>query len=75
MTTPLNHILIFKTNILTAADRLCIENRLNTHGGIERWSLDQQDVDCVLRIVSATLTPEAIIDLITCQGFACAELD
>ncbi|CCH51224.1 hypothetical protein BN8_00139 [Fibrisoma limi BUZ 3] len=75
MTTPLDHILIFKTNILTAADRLAIENRLNTHCGIERWSLDQQDVDCVLRIVSATLTPADIIDLITCQGFACAELD
>lgn len=75
MAVPLKHILIFRTSIQTPADTACVKTTLDTHTGIQTWSIDLQDIDCVLRIVSATLTPAAIIHLINQHGFDCAELD
>lgn len=75
MTVPLAHILIFKTSIQTLADTDCVKAMLDTHAEIQTWSIDLQDVDCVLRVVSATLPPATIIHLITQHGYDCAELD
>ena len=41
---------------------------------IERWNIDLQDVDCVLRIVSSSLNHTQVIELITNHGYECAEL-
>lgn len=75
MTIPLTHILVFKTTIQTPADKQCVGAMLDAHPDIQTWSIDLQDVDCVLRLVSATLTPTTIIHLINQHGFVCAELD
>ena len=74
MTTDKDHILIFKTNIQTENDKLLVQNTLDTLDTIQQWNIDLHDVDCVLRIVSETLTPEQIIKVIKHNGFECAEL-
>ncbi len=74
MNESLTHILVFKTNIKTDIDRLSVKTLLDNHACIEKWNIDQQDVDCVLRIVSPTLTVQETIDLITGHGYECCEL-
>ncbi|MBO0948118.1 hypothetical protein [Fibrella forsythiae] len=75
MTVPLTHILVFRTTVQTEADKHCVSASLDAHEAILSWTIDLQDVDCVLRIVSATLAPASIIHLINKHGFACAELE
>ena len=75
MTKDLNNILIFKTNIQTELDKQRIQDILDAHDTIQKWNVDLHDVDCVLRIVSDTMTPEQIIKVIQHNGFECAELE
>jgi len=75
MNTDFNNILIFKTNIQTECDKQRIQTTLDAHDSIEQWNIDLHDVDCVLRIVSDSLTPEQIIAVIKHNGFECAELE
>ncbi len=75
MTTELSHILIFKTNIRTAGDKMRIQHSLDASGSIQQWNIDLHDIDCVLRVVSDTLTPEEIISMIQNRGFECTELE
>jgi hypothetical protein len=75
MKTDLSNILIFKTNIQTEVDKQRIQSTLDAHDTIQQWNVDLHDVDCVLRIVSDTLTPEQIIKVIQRNGFECAELE
>jgi hypothetical protein len=74
MKTDLNTIHIFKTNIGTIDPNCTAHQALNNHPEIEQWSVDCEDVDCVLRIVSETLKPEAIINIISDLGYNCQEL-
>ncbi|WP_375446089.1 hypothetical protein [uncultured Fibrella sp.] len=73
MTVPLAHILVFKTSLQTLPD--CVKATLDAQAEIQTWTIDLQDVDCVLRVISATLTPATIIHLISRHGYDCAELD
>ena len=75
MTTDINHILVFKTNIQTECDKLRIQNILDSLDSIQQWNIDLHDVDRVLRIVSDTLTPEQIISIVKRRGFDCTELE
>jgi len=70
----LHNILIFKTNIKTEADRELLQPLLDSHACIRQWNVDLHDVDCVLRIVSPTLTMADAIGLITRHGYECSEL-
>jgi len=74
MTLNLDHILVFRTNIQTDADKLIITHALDNHPDIEKWNVDCQDIDCVLRVVSPTLSPSEVCDLIDELGYDCAEL-
>ena len=47
---------------------------LNSHKKISEWNVDTEDVDCVLRIVSHSLTHDHIISEIKKLGFQCNEL-
>ena len=67
------HILLFKTNIQTADDKSRIAKVLEKQK-IDQWTVDQQDVDCVLRIVSPVLKPEEVIQLVSKNGYQCEEL-
>jgi len=74
MEESIHDILVFKTNIRTEADRQLVGALLDSHACIRKWNVDLQDVDCVLRIVSPTLTVEETISLITRHGYQCTEL-
>lgn len=75
MITDLNSILVFKTNIKTLKAKKKVLGLLNTYDSIEQSSIDLDDIDRVLRIVSGTLTPEQIISIIRASGFECSELE
>ncbi|MBS7254559.1 hypothetical protein [Flavobacterium branchiicola] len=74
METDLNTIHIFKTNISAIDSNCAAHSALNNHEEIQQWSIDCEDIDCVLRVVSEQLKPEEIITLISDLGFECQEL-
>lgn len=69
-----DHILLFKTNISCDADKALLGAVLNNHADIQSWTVDTEDEDCVLRVISHTLSHQQIIDLITNYGYSCCEL-
>ena len=71
----LNHILVFATNIKTETDRQKVSSILDNHSRIHKWNIDQEDIDCILRIVSETLSEEQIITIIEAQNFECVVLE
>jgi len=74
METNLNTIHVFKTNI-TQLDPACeMQQTLDNHLDIQQWSIDHEDIDCVLRVVSDKLQPENIITIINDFGHQCQEL-
>jgi len=75
MTDNLMDILIFKTNIRTESDKLRVKLALEALHGIDDWSVDCEDIDCVLRIVSHEWHTEDIIKIIRKAGFDCLELE
>ena len=75
MSTDLNNILIFKTNIKEECDKQKIQALLDAHDTIQQSNIDLHDVDCVLRVVSDALSPEQIIEVVTLNGFECTELE
>ena len=72
---PTANIHVFKTNIQNEIDKVLISDLLDSHHLIERWNLDLEDIDCVLRVVSGSIQPNEIIQMITNNGFQCQELD
>jgi hypothetical protein len=69
-----DHIHLFKTNICTESDRQRVKFLLESHGDIEDWSIDQEDEDRVLRVVSWSLKKQTIMQLLTGKGYLCVEL-
>ncbi|MEN2401083.1 hypothetical protein GKZ90_0014950 [Flavobacterium sp. MC2016-06] len=74
MDTDLNSIHVFKTNIGKIDPDCTMQQTLDSNTAIQQWNIDHEDVDCVLRIVSETLKPKAIINLINEFGYECHEL-
>jgi len=74
MTENFNHILLFKTNVNCAGDKLLLQTIFDSNPAIEQWSVDLEDEDCVLRIVSYSLTHQQIIELLNKHGYNCCEL-
>lgn len=70
----LQNIFIFATNIKTKKNKHKIRKILNAHIAITAWSIDQDDIDCVLRIVTDTLTVSQIIALVNFHQYECKEL-
>lgn len=68
------HILIFKTNIRSEADRDLLSACFDNHQHIEEWTVDLDDEDRVLRVVSRTLNCKNIIELLMLHGYECSEL-
>lgn len=75
MEDQIENILVFATNIKTETDKQEISNLLDQHSEIQQWNIDQEDVDCVLRIVSQTLSEEQIIKLVDQHHFECIALE
>lgn len=68
-------ILVFATNIRTNSDKQLISRILNEISEIHQWNIDQEDIDCVLRVVSKTLSEEQIINIVNRHNFNCTPLD
>lgn len=69
-----DHILLFKTNCKTTADKQLLQSLLKKQEGVDEWNLDLEDCDCVLRIITYTLNEECIIKLINNNGYECCKL-
>ncbi|MEO8533770.1 MAG: hypothetical protein ABI441_08465 [Flavobacterium sp.] len=74
METDLNAIHVFKTNIGKIEPDCAMHKKLDSNTAIRQWSIDHEDIDCVLRVVSESLKPEAIITMINDLGHECREL-
>lgn len=75
MENIINNILIFATNIKTKSDKEKISTALDQNPEIIQWNIDQEDIDCVLRIVSETIIEEEIINLLNNHNFICTPLE
>ncbi|ACU05647.1 hypothetical protein [Pedobacter heparinus] len=73
MDINIEHILLFKTDIRTEGDKRYIGKIMEEYQ-IDQWTVDLQDIDCVLRIVSPTLKREEVIKLVAQNGYHCEEL-
>ena len=63
---------IFCTNIRSKAQLKRIAPSLNNHTDIIRWSIDLEDVDAVLKIISSHELSEAhVIQLLEKNGYNC----
>ncbi len=71
----MNTIWVFKTNIKTNEDLLRVNDDLSGHQHIQEWSVDMEDVDCVLRVVASHIGAHDIISIINHAGFNCQELE
>lgn len=69
------NILVFATNIRTNNDKQLISQTLNEISEIYQWNIDQEDIDCVLRVVSKTLSEEQIINIVNKHDFNCKPLE
>lgn len=70
----LDHIHIFRTNVGAMSPDCDLSQTLNNHTGIDEWTIDCEDIDCVLRVVSASLNPMQIAKLVQNHGYHCEEL-
>ncbi|MCD9576312.1 hypothetical protein [Flavobacterium soyae] len=68
------NVLIFATNVKTETCKNKIATFLDANKSILQWSIDQEDIDCVLRIISEKLNADQIIDLLNFHNFDCREL-
>jgi len=70
------NLLIFKTNIDTNNKVIVLSKILNEGSSIIKWSIDNEDIDNVLRIeTDGCLTERDIITLTNKHGFFCELLN
>ena len=73
--TATTEILVFKTDIGNPEAGKRLEPFLAALPAVLRWTVDCDDVDCVLRVeVSERLDPKRIIEQVAAAGFSCEEL-
>lgn len=67
-------VMIFKTNIRYPEDLRSITPIINSIPFVSDWTVDSEDIDCVLRIESEYEDLETIIQCVTQAGYICEEL-
>lgn len=65
---------MFKTDINSASLIESVKPLLNSCQYISDWSIDIEDIDNVLRIISVELSENEIIEIIKSKGFICEAL-
>jgi hypothetical protein len=75
MNATQSSVLLFKTNIQSMYQQLRLKFLLDQFTQIERWCIDMEDQDRVLKIISRQLSAEEIIRPVRNLGFECAELE
>lgn len=69
-------LFIFKTDINTIQEVRTVNYLFNNHTTINKWSLDIEDIDNVLRIEAReNLLEQDVISLINACGFKCEILE
>jgi len=68
-----DHILLFKTNF-DACHKSLLKDIFDKEPEIYGWNIDLDDIDRVLRLKSATIKHQYVIQLITGKGFECCVL-
>jgi len=68
------NVLVFKTNLSSPPLIECIAPLFNSHPCISEWSVDTEDLDNVLRVVSSKLLEKDVIQLMQSKGFVCEVL-
>ena len=74
MTGSLQHIIVLRTNIDNVSALSEVAGTLNAHPQIQRWTLDLDDEDNVLRIESTTLPTTEIINTLQQAGYEAEDL-
>ena len=72
--TDINKILVFKSTIKTEQDKHKVALVLDSLPQINRWTVDCDDCDCVLRIEADGILEDQIIKIVQQLGFDCEEL-
>ena len=67
-------VYVFKTDINSASLIESVKPLLNSNQYISDWSIDIEDIDNVLRIISVELLENDIIQIIKNKGFICEAL-
>ena len=68
------NVLVFKTNLGSSHLIEWIAPYFKSHPCISEWSVDTEDVDNVLRVVSFSLIEKDVIQLMQSKGFVCEAL-
>lgn len=69
------HVLVLKTNIDNEQKLNAVNSRFDTISQIKEWSVDQEDIDNVLRIVASKEMNESdVIKVLDSMNFICEEL-
>ena len=68
-------VLIFKTNINTLAQIKTVDTVLSGQSEIQKWNIDIDDCDKVLRIETSQLEVENVIGILKPHHIYCEELD
>lgn len=69
----MNEPLIFKTDINCYCQNCPVSRLLDAHPEIVKWSVDTEDVDCVL-CVFGDVSPFEVISVLKKSGYECAEM-
>lgn len=70
------NVLVLKTNVDNDQKLKVVNSVLNDFKEIKRWTLDQEDIDKVLRVeASMNSTISTIAKLLNSKGLICGELD
>lgn len=70
------NVIVLRTNIKSKTKVKSLVPVFENHSGINRWNVDTEDVDNVLRIeATSNLHEKDVIKLIHSHGFSCEELD
>jgi hypothetical protein len=72
--TLVTEVLVFRTDLRSKQDLSVLSSLLAADRRLTDWSVDLGDSDKVLRVVSAAITPEEVIGIITTAGYFCEEL-
>ncbi|WP_299801217.1 hypothetical protein [uncultured Maribacter sp.] len=68
------NVLVFKTNLSSPPLIEWITPYFNSHPFIIEWSVDTEDIDNVLRVLSSKLLEKDVIQLMQNNGFLCEVL-
>jgi len=69
------NVIVLKTNVDNEQKLRVVNSLLNDFREIKRWSVDQEDVDRVLRIEAReSLSKSAIAKVLNSKGLICEEL-